>query len=47
MHFVNGWLGFELAVLRRLKFSSVALPFTGEPDIAIQLKRWKVLGHRK
>jgi hypothetical protein len=42
MQFANGWLSFELGVLRRLKFASVALPFTGEPDMAIQLKRWKV-----
>lgn len=42
MHFANGWLSFELGVLRRLKFSSIALPFTGEPDMALQLKRWKV-----
>ena len=42
MQFTNGWLAFELGVLRRLKFSSVALPFTGEPEIALQLKRWKV-----
>lgn len=40
--FPNGWLNFELSVLRRLKFSSVALPFTGEPDLALQLKRWQV-----
>jgi len=40
--FPNGWLAFELGVLRRLKFSSVAMPFTGEPDLAVQLKRWKV-----
>lgn len=40
--FYNGWLAFELNVLRRLKFSSIALPFTGEPDLAIQLRRWKV-----
>jgi hypothetical protein len=38
----NGWLGFELSVLRRLKFNSIALPFTGEPDLCVQLKRWKV-----
>lgn len=42
MRFSNGWVAFELGVLRRLKFSSVALPFTGEPDIAVNLKRWKV-----
>jgi adenine-specific DNA-methyltransferase len=40
--FPNGWLNFELSVLRRLKFSSVALPFTGEPDLGLQLKRSKV-----
>ncbi len=40
--FPNGWLNFELSVLRRLKFSSVALPFTGEPDLSLQLKRWQI-----
>ena len=40
--FPNGWLNFELSVLRRLKFESVALPFTGEPNLASQLKRWEV-----
>jgi len=40
--FSNGWLNFELSVLRRFKFSSIALPFTGEPEICVQLKRWKV-----
>jgi hypothetical protein len=39
--FPNGWLAFELSVLRRLKFTSVALPFTGEPDLCVYLKRWK------
>jgi hypothetical protein len=38
----NGWLNFELSVLRRLKFSSIALPFTGEPDLPAQLRRWNV-----
>ncbi len=38
----NGWLGFELSVLRRLRFSSVAMPFSGEPDLGVYLKRWKV-----
>ncbi|PWT87505.1 MAG: hypothetical protein C5B55_14650 [Blastocatellia bacterium] len=42
MEFANGWLSFELSVLRRLRFGSVALPFTGEPDLGVQLKRWKV-----
>ncbi|HUS11808.1 MAG TPA: hypothetical protein VMZ30_15175 [Pyrinomonadaceae bacterium] len=40
--FPNGWLNFELSVLRRLKFSSIALPFTGEPNLGVQLKRWQV-----
>ncbi len=42
MQFSNGWLAFELGVLRRLKFASVALPFTGEPEMCVQLKNWKV-----
>lgn len=36
----NGWLAFELGVLRRLKFKSIALAFTGEPDLGVYLKRW-------
>ncbi|CAN5878778.1 hypothetical protein BH18ACI4_BH18ACI4_10890 [soil metagenome] len=40
--FSSGWLAFELGVLRRLKFASAALPFTGEPYLSLQLKRWKV-----
>jgi hypothetical protein len=40
--FSNGWLNFELSVLRRLKFASVALPFTGEPELGMQIKRWQV-----
>ncbi|MGH9904509.1 MAG: hypothetical protein ACRD8U_02865, partial [Pyrinomonadaceae bacterium] len=40
--FPNGWLAFELSVLRRLKFSSVAIPITGEPHLSVQLKPWKV-----
>ncbi|HEX6732817.1 MAG TPA: hypothetical protein VF074_22545 [Pyrinomonadaceae bacterium] len=42
MQFSNGWLAFELGVLRRLNFSSVAMPFTGEAQIALHLKTWKV-----
>ena len=38
----NGWLAFELGVLRRLKFATIALPFTGDPDLGVQLKHWKV-----
>jgi len=40
--FPNGWLNFELSVLRRLKFSSIALPFTGEPNLGVRLKQWQV-----
>lgn len=40
--FSSGWLAFELGVLRRLKFTSAALPFTGEPHLSLQLKRWRV-----
>jgi adenine-specific DNA-methyltransferase len=40
--FSNGWLNFELSVLRRLKFASVALPFTGEPQLGMHLKHWQV-----
>ena len=36
------WLGFELSVLRRLKFGSVALPLSGEPHLGQYLKRWSV-----
>jgi hypothetical protein len=35
-----GWLGFELSVLHRLKFKSVALPLAGEPNLGLYLKRW-------
>ncbi len=40
--FPNGWLSFELSVLRRLKFASIALPFTGEPHFSMQMKQWNV-----
>jgi len=40
--FPNGWLNFELSVLRRLKFSSIALPFTGESHFSLEMKRWDV-----
>jgi hypothetical protein len=36
----NGWLAFELGVLRRLKFKSISLAFMGEPDLGVYLKRW-------
>lgn len=38
----NGWLAFELGVLRRLKFKSISLAFTGEPGLGVYLKRWDV-----
>lgn len=36
----QGWLAFELNVLRRLKFASVALPFTPDANLGKYLKRW-------
>ena len=36
----NRWLGFELNILRRLKFSSIAIPFAGRPDLDWYLKFW-------
>ena len=41
MQFSNGWLAFELSVLRHLKFSSVAFPLTGEPTLGRELREWK------
>ena len=38
----EGWLAFELSVLRRLKFRSVANPFAAEADLDFYLKRWGV-----
>lgn len=38
----NSWLAFELNVLRRLKFNSVALPMMGETHLGSYLKRWNV-----
>jgi hypothetical protein len=36
----KGWLAFELNVLRRLRFGSMALPFACEPALGVYLKRW-------
>ena len=36
----KGWLAFELNILRRLKYNSVVLPFTGDPSLGVALKRW-------
>jgi hypothetical protein len=38
----NGWLAFELNVLRRLKFSSIAIPLDVEPNLGFYLKRWGI-----
>ncbi len=38
----QGWLAFELNVLRRLKFTSAALPFTSDANLGAYLKRWNV-----
>jgi hypothetical protein len=38
----EGWLAFELSVLRRMQFRSVAVPFAGEADLDAYLKRWGV-----
>ncbi len=43
----KSWLAFELNVLRRLNFKSAVLPFTGEPNLGMYVKRWgtKVLAN--
>jgi hypothetical protein len=38
----EGWLAFELGVLRRLQFRSVAVPFAGEGALDSNLRRWGV-----
>lgn len=38
----KSWLAFELNVLRRLEFKSVAIPFTDNPNLGRYLKHWKV-----
>jgi hypothetical protein len=40
--FRKGWLAFELNVLRRLKFNSISLPFTGDSALGVYLKRWDI-----
>lgn len=37
-HSTSGWLAFELSVLNRLRFSSVAIPFADRPDLGAFLK---------
>lgn len=36
----KSWLAFDLNVLRRLRFTSVALPFAASPALGSYLKRW-------
>jgi hypothetical protein len=38
----QGWLAFELGILRRMQFRSVAGPFAGEAALEAALKRWGV-----
>ncbi len=38
----KSWLAFDLNVMRRLTFSSVALPFTEQTSLGGYLKRWNV-----
>jgi len=38
----RSWLAFDLNVLRRMTFTSVALPFTDQPTLGGYLKRWDV-----
>lgn len=38
----KSWLAFDLNVLRRLTFTSVALPFADQPALGAYLKRWSV-----
>lgn len=40
---VNGWLAFELNVLRRLEYKSAIIPYTTEPQLGAYLKRWDVV----
>ncbi|MEO5857452.1 MAG: hypothetical protein ABIR33_00740 [Pyrinomonadaceae bacterium] len=41
----SGWLAFELSILHRLKFDSVAIPITGDPAIGSYLKRRNIRVH--
>lgn len=36
----TGWLAFDLNILRRLEFASVAMPFTPDPVLGTYLKRY-------
>ena len=41
-HPPDGWLAFELSILRRLRFRSMVNPFAGESDLDAYVKRWGV-----
>ena len=41
-HVPEGWLAFELSVLRRFRLKSVANPYAGDADLDFFLKRWGV-----
>jgi hypothetical protein len=36
----RSWLAFDLNVLRRLDFRSIAIPFVTDPALGVYLKRW-------
>lgn len=38
----KSWLAFDLNVLRRLTFTSIALPFAEQPALGAYVKRWNV-----
>ena len=38
----KSWLAFDLNILRRMSFTSVALPFNEQPTLGAYLKRWDV-----
>lgn len=38
----KSWLAFELNILRRLEFSSIAMPFTNNPNLGNYLKNWNI-----
>ena len=41
-HPPEGWLAFELSILRRLRFRSMVNPFAGEASLDAYVKRWGV-----
>src|ERR1044072_9465201 len=45
--FAKSWLAFDLNILRRLRFSAIAIPFLDRPAMGTYLKRWgmRVMGN--